>query len=46
MATYVVTESTKVYWDDIFNYKYRYKSKDGSPVALLISIGYLKMYKL
>ena len=33
MATYVVTESPEVYWDDMYNYKYRYQSSDGSPVA-------------
>jgi hypothetical protein len=33
MATYVVTTSPNVDWDDEFKYKYRYNSRDGSPVA-------------
>jgi hypothetical protein len=33
MATYAVTDSPERNWDDRYNYKYRYKSRDGRPVA-------------
>ena len=33
MATYVVTDSVQVDWDDNHNYKYRHSSSDGKPVA-------------
>jgi len=33
MATYVVTRSPDIDWDDEFKYKYRYTSRDGFPVA-------------
>ncbi|MDB5309832.1 MAG: hypothetical protein JWO38_4034 [Gemmataceae bacterium] len=33
MATYVVTADTNTDWDEEYQYKYRFTSRNGSPVA-------------
>ena len=33
MATYLITNSKHVTWDDDNTFKYRYRSTDGSPTA-------------
>jgi hypothetical protein len=33
MPWYVITESIEIDWDDEHKYTYRYKSRNGSPVA-------------